>query len=69
MKIKPHTIEDEIKQLSTEVKNMKKYLKTLIRLNLEQTKEVEPTKSEKRILSQSSQKVEFVRWDEIKDEI
>ncbi len=59
----------ELKKIDREVRLVKDYLKTLIELNLEQIKEVEPTLSEKRVLKNPVRKEEFLDWERVKDGI
>jgi len=60
---------ERLKKIDLEVKTMKNYLETLIKLNLEQIKEVKPTLTEKRALKKAFKLKDFVEWEEIKDEI
>jgi len=60
---------ERLKKINLEVKAMKNYLETLIKLNLGQIKEVKPTLAEKRALKKTFKLKDFVEWEEIKDEI
>ena len=59
----------ELRRMNREIKSMKSYLATLVKLNLEQIKEVKPTPDEKKVLKRPIKKEEVLKWEEIKDEI
>jgi hypothetical protein len=60
---------EEMEKISKEIKSVKGYLDTLVRINLEQIKEVEPTVLEKKILRKGIRRGEFVKWEDIKNEV
>ena len=60
---------EEVKRISKEVESMKNYLAKIIELNIQQMKTVKPTLSEKKIFETPILKKEFLKWDEIEDEI
>ncbi|MGC9059002.1 MAG: hypothetical protein ACP5H3_01150 [Candidatus Aenigmatarchaeota archaeon] len=60
---------EEMKKINKEIETIKSYLSKMIEINLQQIEISKPTPQEERIAKEKIKRREFVKWDEVKDEI